>query len=85
MYRNLSRISPSVSVSFADFVRGLEATGRNIVKMQTGDPDFPTHPAVVSAAHDALLAGGTKYCDSRGCRACASRRGEAPQQEWNLG
>ena len=34
--------------------------------MQTGDPDFPTHPEIVKAAHKAITAGETKYCDSRG-------------------
>jgi aspartate/methionine/tyrosine aminotransferase len=34
--------------------------------MQTGDPDFPTHPEIVKAAYQAMTAGETKYCDSRG-------------------
>ena len=34
--------------------------------MQTGDPYFETHPAIIQAAERALTAGQTKYCDSRG-------------------
>lgn len=66
MYANLSKIQQSHSVAFADYVRQREAGGQRIVKMQTGDPDFPTHPKVLHAAHEAMLAGQTKYCDSRG-------------------
>ncbi len=63
---NLGLIQQSYSVAFADFVRESEAEGRKIIKMQTGDPDFATHPKIVAAAHTALLSGETKYCDSRG-------------------
>ena len=66
MSENLSRIQQSFSVAFADFIRGREAAGRKILKMQTGDPDFATHPGIVRAAHEAMLRGETKYCDSRG-------------------
>ncbi len=66
MFANLSKIRQSCSVAFADYVRACERDGQYIVKMQTGDPDFSTHPNVVQAAYDALLKGETKYCDSRG-------------------
>src|SRR5688572_9148869 len=33
--------------------------------MQTGDPDFPTHPQIVDSANQALSKGFTKYCDHR--------------------
>ena len=66
MLDNLSKIRQSYSVAFADYVRARESEGQRIVKMQTGDPDFATHPNVVQAAHVALLKGETKYCDSRG-------------------
>ncbi len=66
MYKKLLNISQSNSVSFADYVRRLELEGRELIKMQTGDPDFPTHPAVVKQAQEAIAGGQTKYCDSRG-------------------
>lgn len=66
MYSKLLNISQSTSVSFADYVRGLEEEGRDIIKMQTGDPDFPTHQTVIKQAQEAIAAGQTKYCDSRG-------------------
>ena len=66
MLANLAKVEQSHSVAFADYVRAREYEGRRVIKMQTGDPDFATHPKVVLAAHQALLDGQTKYCDSRG-------------------
>lgn len=66
MLNYLTAVQQSHTVAFADYVRLLEASGQCIVKMQTGDPDFVTHPRIVEAACDALRAGHTKYCDSRG-------------------
>ncbi len=66
MFSNLSRVKQSYSVAFSDYVRECEEKGRKIIKMQSGDPDFPTHPNVINAAHEAMLNGETKYCDSRG-------------------
>jgi aspartate aminotransferase len=66
MYTQVIKIEQSFSVAFADFVRAKEREGRRIVKMQTGDPDFPTHPQIVKTAHQAMATGETKYCDSRG-------------------
>lgn len=36
------------------------------VSLAMGEPDFATHPAVVEAAHDALLEGATHYVDQQG-------------------
>ncbi len=66
MSNYLSQIQQSYSVAFADYVRMREAEGRKIIKMQTGDPDFATHPSVIKAAEEALEKGETKYCDSKG-------------------
>ena len=66
MLTNLVKVEQSYSVSFADYVRVREYDGHRIIKMQTGDPDFATHPRIVQAAHEALIDGQTKYCESRG-------------------
>jgi aspartate/methionine/tyrosine aminotransferase len=66
VYKKLLDVQQSYSVAFADFVRVQESRGKHIVKMQTGDPDFPTHPEVIDAAQAAMANGHTKYCDSRG-------------------
>lgn len=66
MFSNLVNIGQSFSVAFADRVRSIESEGLQIVKMQTGDPDFATHPNTVAAATTSMVEGETHYCDSRG-------------------
>ena len=56
----------SYSVNFADYVRNLEKQGMDIIKLQTGDPFFSTHPSIILSASTAMKSGRTKYCDSRG-------------------
>ena len=41
--------------------RALRAQGRDVISLTLGEPDFPTPPHVVEAAHRAALAGETKY------------------------
>jgi len=55
----LIRQSPTVSLS--DRINALKASGRNIVGLQVGDPDFGTHPSVIDAALKAMRAGLTHY------------------------
>lgn len=63
---NLGLIKQSYSVAFADFIRQAEAEGKELIKMQTGDPDFATHPNIINGAYQSMLRGEAKYCDSRG-------------------
>ncbi len=44
----------------------LEATGRTVVHLEIGEPDFPTPPHVVEAAEQALARGLTHYVPSPG-------------------
>jgi aspartate/methionine/tyrosine aminotransferase len=50
----------------ADRILALKASGRNIVGLQVGDPDFGTHPAISEVALKAMQAGLTHYGPSRG-------------------
>lgn len=63
---NIASIIPSASVALADKVRELERDGSTIVKLQTGDPDFATHPAIIEATAKAMHDGLTHYSDSAG-------------------
>jgi aspartate/methionine/tyrosine aminotransferase len=49
--------------------RALEAAGRSVIHMEIGEPDFPTPPAVVDAAHAALAGGGIYYTSALGITA----------------
>ncbi len=68
MSKLLNTIDQSYSVAFADHVRQLEYSGLKVFKVQTGDPEYPTHERIVEAAQEALSNGETNYCDSRGLK-----------------
>jgi aspartate aminotransferase len=51
-----------------DRARDLRRAGASIVVLSAGEPDFPTPPHVVAAAHAAALAGDTKYPPLAGTR-----------------
>ncbi len=44
----------------------LDAEGMDVVHMEAGEPDFPTAPAIVQAAHAALESGQTRYTPAGG-------------------
>jgi len=46
--------------------KALEAEGRTIVHMEIGEPDFPSPPSVVEAAHQHLNEGNNFYTPSTG-------------------
>lgn len=59
-------IRQSATVAMADRILALKASGKNIIGLQVGDPDFGTPSAVVDAALKAMRAGLTHYGPSRG-------------------
>ncbi len=59
-------IRQSATVAMADRILALKASGKNIVGLQVGDPDFGTHPAIAEAAMKAIQNGLTHYGPSRG-------------------
>lgn len=63
---NIDLIEKTPSVALADHARTLKNSGLSIIELQTGDPDFSTHPDIITATHKALLAGETHYSFSSG-------------------
>ena len=59
-------IRQSATVAMADRILALKASGRNVVGLQVGDPDFGTPPAVLDVALKAMQDGLTHYGPSRG-------------------
>ena len=55
----LVRQSPTVSLS--DRINALKASGRKLIGLQVGDPDFNTHPAIIDIALKAMQNGLTHY------------------------
>jgi aspartate aminotransferase len=62
------KIHQSQTVAMADRISSLKAAGREIIALQTGDPDFATPAAVTNAALEAARDGLTHYAPSRGLR-----------------
>lgn len=59
-------IRQSATVAMADRVVSLQAQGRKIIGLQTGDPDFVTPSAIIDVAISAMQKGATHYGPSRG-------------------
>jgi len=57
----LARIAPSRTSAMTDRAAELRAQGHDIIALSVGEPDFPTPPHVLAAAHAALDAGQTRY------------------------
>ena len=64
--QNLEKIRQSPTVAMADKVLALKAQGVPLIGLQTGDPDFATHPAIMKVAVDSMAAGKTHYGPSQG-------------------
>jgi aspartate aminotransferase len=62
----LDHIKPSPSSMAAQRVRELRASGREIVGLTTGEPDFDTPDNIKEAAVRAIAKGQTKYTDVAG-------------------
>lgn len=57
----LTRIAPSRTNAMTDHAIALRATGRDIISLSVGEPDFPTPDHVKAAAKAALDADDTRY------------------------
>ncbi len=64
--RRSQEIRPFVVMDIVARAKALEAQGRDIVRLEIGDPDFPTPAVITQAAEDAMAAGGTHYTQSAG-------------------
>ena len=56
----------SPTVAMADRILALKASGKKIIGLQVGDPDFPTPQAVLDVAFKAMKDGLTHYGPSKG-------------------
>lgn len=57
----LQRIQPSQTSAMTDRATELRETGRDIISLSVGEPDFATPPHVVEAMERALREGQTRY------------------------
>ena len=59
-------LRPTAVNSILADVRAVQASGRDVVSLMRGEPDFRTPPHIIAAATDALAKGRTGYPDNRG-------------------
>lgn len=64
--RQFEQIRQSSTVAIADRVLALKTSGRNIIPLHVGDPDFSTPPGILDAAINAMHEELTHYGPSRG-------------------
>ena len=62
----VAAIDPFHVMEVQTAARALEAAGRSVVHMEIGEPDFPTPPLVLAAAHAAIADGGIYYTSALG-------------------
>ena len=57
----LNRIKPSATMVLTQKARDLKASGRDVISLTVGEPDFDTPDNIKNAAIDAIRRGETKY------------------------
>ena len=57
----LSRVKPSATIAVTQKARELKASGRDVIGLGAGEPDFDTPDNIKEAAIDAIRRGETKY------------------------
>ena len=62
----VGRLVPTAVNSILADVRQVQATGKSVVSLMRGEPDFRTPAHIAEAAVAALRAGRTGYPDNRG-------------------
>jgi aspartate aminotransferase len=66
---NIADLRESATIAVSARAKALRAQGRAVIDLGAGEPDFPTPPFVMDAAHRALEAGATRYTQVEGLAA----------------
>jgi aspartate/methionine/tyrosine aminotransferase len=61
-----TNITPFLAMEIMERAKELELAGHDVIYLCLGEPDFPTPEPIVNAAHEAMLAGETRYTHSLG-------------------
>ncbi len=64
--KRLKEIAPFRVMKILARANELQKSGKDVIHMEVGEPDFPTSPHIVSRGVDALKSGLTRYTDARG-------------------
>jgi len=57
----LGSVKASASATISARAKAMAANGADVIDLGLGEPDFDTPPNIVAAAHQAALAGDTRY------------------------
>ena len=57
----VENIEISEIVQISEMAAAMRREGEDIIALSTGEPDFPTPEPIITAAHEAALAGQTRY------------------------
>ncbi|WP_342361266.1 pyridoxal phosphate-dependent aminotransferase [Terrarubrum flagellatum] len=57
----LKRVKPSATITLTQKARDLKATGKDVISLSVGEPDFDTPDNIKNAAIEAIRRGETKY------------------------
>jgi aspartate aminotransferase len=63
---NVTELRESATIAVSTRAKALRASGRSVIDLGAGEPDFPTPACVIEAAHRALDAGHTRYTQVEG-------------------
>jgi aspartate/methionine/tyrosine aminotransferase len=64
--QRVAGLAGSATVEMSERVRQAQASGIEILPLASGDPNLPTHPEIIAAAHQAMLDGQTRYGPAAG-------------------
>ena len=62
----LATVKPSASAAVSQAAKAAKAVGRDVIDLGLGEPDFDTPAHIIEAAHQAALAGDTRYPPTQG-------------------
>ena len=82
--RRVQRVSLSANAAAKSRATALRETGRDIIDMTTGEPDFDTPEHIKQAAYAAIDAGATKYTPTPGIKPLREAIAQKLQRENRL-
>ncbi|MDG1340114.1 MAG: pyridoxal phosphate-dependent aminotransferase [Paracoccaceae bacterium] len=83
----IANMAISEIVQLSESATAKRAAGEDVLSLGTGEPDFPTPPHVIVAAHKAMLAGDTRYPPTAGkpaLRAAIAQNAQGDLQPENV-
>ena len=78
----IANMALSEIVQLSEAAAAKRAAGEDVLSLGTGEPDFPTPPHIIEAAHKAMLAGNTRYPPTAGTPALRAAIAKDARGHW---